>query len=406
MLHFAYGSTLNLADYARRFRAEHLRFVGLAGLPDHEIRFSRLSAGRRGGVLNLAEVLGSVVAGALFEVDAEGWADLDRKEGHPHAYARRTVVVIDEVGEERVAVAYVAPDEGFVRPAEDYVAIVREGMRARGVEGVAALERAAVGDRPGAGVDGVFVYGTLLRGECRGRVLRCFPSTPGRIVGGLVDCASYPGLVAGEGWVQGELVAVTDPVVMRELDGIEGFPGFGRGEGLYRRTLVRVACEWPARPLAWTYRLEGDPARFPPIPNGSWRARHLAATGDRRADALRRIAEDVSGLSDAPVQDFDPTAPGRMTWGGADVVVADGALEAPEDDPWGRWARNRFVITPHARALGWLLLRLRDEVWALEPVIDKYTFYGQIGAAVVDHHARVGWSSQRATLLAVLDALR
>jgi hypothetical protein len=41
----------------------------------------------------------------------------------------------------------------------------------------------------------------------------------------------------------------------------------------------------------------------------------------------------------------------------------------------------------------------------LEPAIGKYAFYRQIGATVAHHHATMGWTSQRATLLAAPGAV-
>ena len=63
------------------------------------------------------------------------------------------------------------------------------------------------------------------------------------------------------------------------------------------------------------------------------------------------------------------------------------------------------VVSPHADALEWLVCRLRDEVWP-HVDIDKYTFFGGLGLAVIGHHGMYGWSSPRATLSAVLSAAR
>lgn len=267
---FAYGSTLNLDNYASRgFRPEHLVPVGRAVLPDYALRFCRRSQGWSGGVLGVLPSPGSLVDGMLFDVDADGVADLDRKEGHPDAYWRREVTLLDDHGREVPAVTYVCRDQGYVAPTSRYVEVVRAGRVAHGLV-TAILDRAAAGepDRP----EPVFVYGTLLAGECRAGVLAGLDRTPGRTRGSLVNCGSYPGMVPGDGWVQGELVALRDAATVTRLDRIEGFPGFGRQGGLYRRVLVPVEVQPSRVERAWTYLLE-EPGGFPPIPGGSWRNR-------------------------------------------------------------------------------------------------------------------------------------
>jgi gamma-glutamylcyclotransferase (GGCT)/AIG2-like uncharacterized protein YtfP len=341
----------------------------------------------------------------LFEVLGDGWADLDRKEGHPRAYRRRQVAVLDEQGEAVEAVTYIAGQDGFFSPSEDYLGVVRRGMEAFGVDGIAMLNAAAAGASAPCAIAGLFVYGTLLACESRAHHLASEARLPARMRGSLRDCGAYPALVQGEGWVQGEIVELTDAArTLPLLDRIEGFPGFGAAGALFHRTLAPAEWQWPESPLAWVYRYAG-PTTFPAIEGGSWRARSLPASGTLLADALARLRVDLHGLSDLPVVNFDPTSPGRVTWGGADVVVTDGALTPPEDAPWSRHLRNLQVVTPHALPLALLMLRLRDEVYPHGQPINKYEFYGRIGQAVVTHHATQGWSNQRATLLEALDAV-
>ncbi|MBM4364648.1 MAG: gamma-glutamylcyclotransferase [Deltaproteobacteria bacterium] len=399
MLVFAYGSTLDAEDYARRgFRLEHLRPAGRAVLPDYALRFCRHSHYWGGGVLGVVRSPGSLVDGLLYEVTAEGLRDLDRKEG---GYERREVTVIDEAGAERQAHTYQCRDEGFVSPPAAYLAVVRRGRQAHGLD-LGELERAATGARPSPLP--VFVYGTLLAGERRGHVLAGLSRVPGRARGTLVDCGPYPGMIQGEGWVQGELVDVPSPPTFTRLDAIEGFPGFGRGGALFRRVLVDVEAEWPRPTPAWAYQLV-EPGKAPPIPGGSWRARGVVDTGSAIADAIHRIRADVEGLDDAVVTAFDSDGDGEMTWGGADVAIASGRLGPPANDAWNRWLNLRVVVTPHARAAAWLILRLRDEVSPQGVQVDKYVFYAAIAEAIDRHHHEKGWSSQRGTLSAAVAAV-
>lgn len=85
----------------------------------------------------------------------------------------------------------------------------------------------------------IFVYGTLMRGECRAHVLR--PQTflgEARTVAAyrLYDCGSYPGLIEAQDGlrIHGELWSV-DARCIRRLDRIEAVD-----EGLYERTTVQL----------------------------------------------------------------------------------------------------------------------------------------------------------------------
>src|SRR5262245_17230433 len=101
----------------------------------------------------------------------------------------------------------------------------------------------------------VFVYGTLKQGEVREK---CWPRKPvaiekASVRGALYDLGPFPGLVAGEDVVVGELWRL-DAEEMREtlakLDQVEGSCGGADDE--YRR--VVIACETVAEMVeAWTY---------------------------------------------------------------------------------------------------------------------------------------------------------
>lgn len=73
-----------------------------------------------------------------------------------------------------------------------------------------------------------FVYGTLRRGECR---QRCWPHTPQRVLaattrGRLLHLGDYPGLIAGDHEIVGELWYFTPTEIestMAVLDEVEGY---------------------------------------------------------------------------------------------------------------------------------------------------------------------------------------
>lgn len=90
----------------------------------------------------------------------------------------------------------------------------------------------------------VFVYGTLRRGEANDiNRLRPAPEFLGsaRIHGALYDLGPYPGVIlGGEGWVQGEVYAIT-PELERQLDVIEEVAPVASGEYERRHLKVEVA---------------------------------------------------------------------------------------------------------------------------------------------------------------------
>ncbi len=101
----------------------------------------------------------------------------------------------------------------------------------------------------------VFVYGTLKRGEVREK---CWPKRPVEIEaasvrGTIYDFGKYPGLVAGDDVVAGELWrfnAADMPATLAALDKIEGF--YSRDDDEYRRVIID--CQTTGEVIkAWTY---------------------------------------------------------------------------------------------------------------------------------------------------------
>ena len=186
---------------------------------------------------------------------------------------------------------------GFVKPTREYVDVVRKGLAAYRLSDN-ALTAAVANERPDWEVDGLFVYGTLLRGESRFSLLEPFglqcalmATTRGR----LVDLDAFPGLLAGENGgdlVQGEFLRFRDiGGVLRRLDHVEGFNGFGRPGSLYRRDLIEVDVGDGRIRRAWTYRLEEFPTDARLIPSGDWRKHQ----GRRESFVNRLVATHASG---------------------------------------------------------------------------------------------------------------
>ncbi len=350
-LYFAYGSNLNKADWERFVGPERnpnaIHKVEVAYLPDFELVFDRRSKTRSGGVLNLKPRIGQLVAGVLFKVSADGWAMLDEKEGHPGAYQRFDTVALRPDGTEVRVTTYKVPDErrqGFVAPAQAYVEIVRAGLQAHGLESV-MLDAAAKGETLAHSVNSVFVYGTLMRGESRfgalaNHGLECvlMAEAPGR----LADLGAYPGLLAPaapDQWVEGEFIRLGDiGGALTQLDGIEGFRGYGRPGSLYRRALVDVGVGDGRVRRAWTYFYAGGHAGVTTIPSGSWRA----SRGRRDAFVERLVASyaegDERGLTAALIE--------RDTWRrGSDPAPAESVRPLADAVRDGEISERQLAMT-------------------------------------------------------------
>ncbi len=306
---FVYGSNVNLAHLdvwcvERGYGSGLFRCVGGAMMPDTALVFNLHSRSRGGGVLNLRFQRGNLLQGLLLEPTEEGWRALDHKEGvGSGAYRRVTRNVVNQDGRMTPVVTYAGEPraEGrFCPPAPGYVETVLAGYDKFEWLHQPVLD-AAAGKRSASNTDGVFVYGTLLRGEQRAHVItRHNPScillaeTPGL----LADLASFPAMLLWDKQrgelvvVHGEFVRFPDvEVALGELDAIEGAKPFGEAGGFYRRTLISVGVGDGRERFAWVYVM-GDHQVLTKsiIRSGCWREHQ----GHRHA-AIRAIAEAHAG---------------------------------------------------------------------------------------------------------------
>jgi gamma-glutamylcyclotransferase (GGCT)/AIG2-like uncharacterized protein YtfP len=342
--YFAYGSNLNRHDRqaCRRkgFSPELLKFRNIAYLPDWELTFDYWSSSRRGGALDLRPHVGQLVAGAVFEVAPRGWEALDAKEGAPECYQRQSTTALTLSGEIIPVTTYVVRPErrkGFVAPTPDYLEVVRVGLAEHELS-ARSLEAAARNEPVPWEVDGLFVYGTLLRGESRFHLLEPFglecallASTWGR----LADLEAFPGLLGADSegdLVRGEFLRLRDiGGALARLDSIEGFNGFGSAGSFFQRGLIEVDAGDGRIRAAWTYRLGEQADNAGLIPSGDWRehqgrresflirlvAAHAAGDEPRLARALaRRIPFAFGGDPESVARNLQPLARGVL----ADVV--------------------------------------------------------------------------------------
>jgi gamma-glutamylcyclotransferase (GGCT)/AIG2-like uncharacterized protein YtfP len=355
--YFAYGSNLNSSDWRdwchrNGFSPDLLQFRNIAYLPDCELVFNHPSKTRGGGVLNLKRRVGQLAPGAMFEVAPGGWEALDKKEGHPNYYQRQSATALTLCGETIPVTTYVVPPErckGFVRPAPGYPEVVQVGHAKYGLAG-RSLEAAARNEPVPWEVDGLFVYGTLLRGESRFHLLEPFGLECALLAmtwGRLADLEAFPGLLEAESegdLVQGEFLKLRDiGGALACVDPVEGFHGFGSAGSLFQRGLIEVDAGDGRIRAAWTYRLAEPPDNARLIPSGDWRehrgrresfvtrlvAAHAAGDEPRLALALaRRIPFAFGGDPESVAGDLQPLV---------QAVLADVVSERRLAQESGQW---------------------------------------------------------------------
>ncbi len=287
-LYFAYGSNLNFSDltdwcYRNNQSIALIPKVSTGFIPDTKLVFNYYSFSRQGGTLNIQDCLGHATPGVLFEVSESDLAVLDKKEGAPYCYERIQTIAITPDGYEYDVVTYRVIHENtqeFVQPSKEYLNIVMEGYSAHGLDTSFLISSAQHNNQ--CITDKLFVYGTLMQGECRNGVLlsndaHCIGL--GKTNGTLVDLGSFPGMILSENHghnpVLGELYQLKYPDrILAILDQIEGFNGFGDSDSLYRRVLIHVTEDGGRKMLAWFYVFNQDIDNYTRlIPSGNWKDR-------------------------------------------------------------------------------------------------------------------------------------
>ncbi|MCR5414320.1 MAG: gamma-glutamylcyclotransferase [Kiritimatiellae bacterium] len=122
----------------------------------------------------------------------------------------------------------------------------------------------------------VFVYGTLLKGECNERRAPRARRQRAWALGTIYDTGwGFPAFVRdGRTRIKGELLTVDDEA-FRSMDILEGCPR------LYRRERIRVHLEGGSFRLAWVYIMNRLPESAALIESGDWKA-HRRAKGEGR----------------------------------------------------------------------------------------------------------------------------
>ncbi len=400
--YFAYGSNLNEEDLqdwcSRNHRPYPLGRKVVAGfLPDSRLVFDHHSGSRHGGVLSYRDGCpGQVVQGVVFEVDDDGLATLDKKEGaltnNSGPYVRKRVVVLTADGRQIEAITYqtnLGHTEAFTRPHEDYLKVVKEGYRAHGLIDE-PLVCASEDSEPPSLVSRLFIYGTLMQGESRCRAL--FPHKAGfaksaMAPGRLLDLGGHPGMTLVENGHPHVLGETCEPVplqeTLKELDEIEGFRGFGAEGSLFRRAIVTVTTTGGRKHPAWVYLYNGQ-SDAGPISCGNWRERQVwhhkpvDAAGICMDDPVWCMWLTLNDLTHLKTMiesgEYTHLCSNARSWGGADVIITD----TPIPD-----TAKTVVVTPYWRELSWLFGVLKDYFdWHLDD-LNKYEFYPRLAQAAM-----------------------
>jgi len=290
MMYVGYGSNLDPQDWSR-FCGDRgadpadLRPVTPVLLLDHRLTFNHRAGRWKGGAANVTPSPGDVVPCMAFEVDHPRiWDVLDAKEGvGVDVYERFEALALLPDGTVQTVITYRLTEGKLAReaeagrgphalPNEEYIEAVTRGLAHHGLP--SAHLGPASEDRSVAPLQHVFVYGTLLAGEERGHVLEACERRAATVDGVLFDLGGrgFPGLMAGEGRVHGEVVRLPDDgVLLVRLDQIEGMSAHGAPTNLCRRGFVRAVTD--SGPVcAWTYWWNGVDAGEP-IASGDWRRR-------------------------------------------------------------------------------------------------------------------------------------
>jgi gamma-glutamylcyclotransferase (GGCT)/AIG2-like uncharacterized protein YtfP len=123
--------------------------------------------------------------------------------------------------------------------------------------------------------DFVFTYGTLRPSLATGTAARLIAGLeiagPAVVYGRLFDLGPYPGLVAGQGRVSGDLLRVPEGPRLGALD---AFEGCGGSNPLYRREAWRATRPDGSDVAAWVYVYARALAGARPIESGDYQ-RHL-----------------------------------------------------------------------------------------------------------------------------------
>ena len=157
LLYFAYGSNMDLNQMA--FRCPDAEVLETVRLEGYRLAF-RSNGGNR-GVATILPDPDSHVDGVLWEISPEDERNLNFYEGFPRLYGKRTLTVVNRLGKEVEAMAYVMNAPYKDRPAvpgASYLRGILRGCQHNGIDtrpvlaaNLDALEHTALEGKPPRG---------------------------------------------------------------------------------------------------------------------------------------------------------------------------------------------------------------------------------------------------------------
>lgn len=129
MKFFLYGDLLNPSQLTRR-APEH-RFLHLATLADHTVKFCRWSSQWRCGLASIVPSPGEKTWGGVFELTDEDVKVMDQFEQDvpQGAYRHLQITVSTETGEKELVTTYAATPIGKFKPKDHYLDWVLKGLK-------------------------------------------------------------------------------------------------------------------------------------------------------------------------------------------------------------------------------------------------------------------------------------
>jgi hypothetical protein len=134
VVYFAYGSNMSTARLRKRM--PNCKPLGIATLPDYELRFHKRSTDKSGKCNAFASGNGNSVIGVLFSFDPAERAKLDDAERVGSGYEHAIVTVINDKGRRRKVLTYLATPEYIdnnLRPYGWYKDFVLAGGKEHGL---------------------------------------------------------------------------------------------------------------------------------------------------------------------------------------------------------------------------------------------------------------------------------
>lgn len=118
-LYFAYGANTHIDSMSRR--CPTALDLGPATLPNYQYRFARHA--------DVVQFFTGTVRGVLWDITEDDLYSLDRFEGYPNYYERKTVLVEHRGVLKEALVYYMTPGNPGALPGQGYLDLILEGFQ-------------------------------------------------------------------------------------------------------------------------------------------------------------------------------------------------------------------------------------------------------------------------------------